>query len=304
MKLLLSKKDFEDALAGNDFTDAQLGYRPFVDIQSFVNYFIVQELSKDIDSYRLSAYMHKDKESLGGKFKMGPVWDFNIAFGNSFSCGAQYTEGTVLSMSDSCGVQFPFWWEKLPQDDYFFQRVVCNWNDIRQAYLSDENVLQLIDNQVALLGDAVDRNFVRWPILDEYVWPNPIVHFTYENEINYLKNWILARMAYLDERFAGECQLTNVSSITTDNPWRVGPNPFVNDTRLSAYLTEGGPARVQLRNALGQLLAEKQVNFWNGRNLLYLSQLYPVNQLTKGYYIISILPNQASEAVNIKLIKQ
>ena len=56
------------------------GYRPFVDIDSFVDHLILQEITKEIDSYKYSVYMYKDKDSRDGKLHMGPVWDFILGY--------------------------------------------------------------------------------------------------------------------------------------------------------------------------------------------------------------------------------
>jgi hypothetical protein len=68
-------RQFEDCLAGNDFNDPQLGYSQYIDIESFIDYLILNEFSKNIDGYRFSTYLYKDKDSKGGKLKMGPIWD-------------------------------------------------------------------------------------------------------------------------------------------------------------------------------------------------------------------------------------
>ncbi|MDQ3535806.1 MAG: CotH kinase family protein, partial [Bacteroidota bacterium] len=80
--------DFETALSGIDFKDDEKGYRNWADMESFIDFSIVNEISKNIDGYRLSTFMHKDKN---GKLIMGPVWDFNLAFGNADYCEGEKT---------------------------------------------------------------------------------------------------------------------------------------------------------------------------------------------------------------------
>jgi len=67
-------RDFEEALASDDFTDPALGYRRYIDVSSFIDFFILNEIANNVDGYRLSTYMHKDKN---GPLTMGPIWDFN-----------------------------------------------------------------------------------------------------------------------------------------------------------------------------------------------------------------------------------
>jgi hypothetical protein len=55
-----------------------------------------------------------------------------------------------------------------------------------------------LDSKAALLADAEKRNFTRWPILDTYVWPNSEVAGSYQGEVDFFRNWMVARIAWLD----------------------------------------------------------------------------------------------------------
>ena len=57
-----------------------------INIQSFIDYIIISELSKDVDAYRLSLFFNKQSLNLGGEFSVGPVWDYNLSFGNVDFC--------------------------------------------------------------------------------------------------------------------------------------------------------------------------------------------------------------------------
>ncbi len=93
--------DFESTLAGNNFADPVSGYEKFIDVNSFIDYFIMQEISKNVDGYRLSTFMYKQRDSDGGKLFMGPVWDFNLGFGNANYCTNGNPEGFVLEFNNS-----------------------------------------------------------------------------------------------------------------------------------------------------------------------------------------------------------
>ncbi|HCE56805.1 MAG TPA: hypothetical protein DER09_03155, partial [Prolixibacteraceae bacterium] len=102
--------EFEYALHGQDFKDPGLGYRAYIDVESFIDYFIITELSRNLDGYRVSVYFHKDKDSKGGKLVMSPFWDFNICFGNANFFSAGNEKGWA---SDGIGAgdwyEIPFW---------------------------------------------------------------------------------------------------------------------------------------------------------------------------------------------------
>ena len=191
---------FEEALLSNDFSDPKTGYRQFIDVNSFVDFFLLNELSHNPDAYRLSTYMHKKRN---GKLKMGPIWDFNIAFGNVNYCKGEDVNNWIFKYNDYCPDDFwlvPFWWSKLLNDPYFANKVKSRWQELRQNELSDKLIFGKIDLLISELetSDAIKKNFERWPILGQWIWPNSYVGTTYESEINYLKNWLSQRLTWMD----------------------------------------------------------------------------------------------------------
>jgi len=90
---------FEYVMNGNNYADNISGYPKYLDVESFADYFILNELSKNVDGYRLSAYMYKDKDSNGGKLTAGPVWDHNFSFGNiGYYNGQYYIDENIESL--------------------------------------------------------------------------------------------------------------------------------------------------------------------------------------------------------------
>lgn len=191
---------FEDALAGNDFKDETLGYRNFIDIDSFVDYFIATEISGNVDGFRLSTYLSKDKNK---KLAMGPLWDYNLAFGNANYCGGNEYGHWIHKSEDICeGGVFgvPFWWNRLMEDPYFTNLVKIRWTALRNNSLSDNSISGLISEKSNYLKTtgAADRNFNRWNILGIYVWPNNYIGMTYDDEVAYVDSWLMGRLAWLD----------------------------------------------------------------------------------------------------------
>src|SRR4030042_1141684 len=183
---------FENALYGASFQDPVTGYLPYVDLSSFVDYFILQEVSKNIDAYRLSTFMHKDKDGNGGKLAMGPLWDINLGFGNANYYSGEQTYGWVVNSIDpNDSFQMPFWWSKFMQDSRFNNTLKIRWTQLRNSVLSDVSVNGIIDSLYYHLEESQVRNFERWPILDQWIWPNAYVGGTYYDEIWYLNSWII-----------------------------------------------------------------------------------------------------------------
>lgn len=193
---------FEDVMASEDYADPQSGYSSIMDPASFVDFFLINEITRNVDGYRLSTFFYKDKDSNGGKLKMGPVWDFNIAMGNADYCEAWVTSGWANDFNSVCPDdywQIPFWWERLRQDSVFLQQVRTRWQQLRSAPFTNGEINGLIDSLANVLAESQVRNFQQWPILGTYVWPNAYVGNTYQQEVDYLKNWLTNRLAWMDE---------------------------------------------------------------------------------------------------------
>ena len=193
--------DFEEALLSSNFQDPELGYLKYIDIDSFVDFLILNEISKNIDAYRISTFMHKDKNQ---KLKMGPIWDFNLGFGNVNYCDAELESGWSYKFNDVCGGdnwKVPFWWNRLFEDPAFVSKLKNRWSDLRTNILSDQNLQDRIDEITNFLieHNAPRRNFDKWTIIGKYVWPNNYIGNNYGEEISYLKNWLEKRVKWMDE---------------------------------------------------------------------------------------------------------
>ena len=191
---------FETVLASDNFDNADTGYQSIIDVDSFIDFFIINEITKNIDGYRLSTFINVDIDQ---KIKMGPIWDFNLAFGNADYCDAANTQGWLYNFNSICPGdiwQVPFWWRRLMESVYFKQRLKDKWQLYRSTTLSDVSIESQIDSYVEYLNsnNAIRQNFYKWPILGQYVWPNYFVGATHESEINYLKGWINQRLNWMD----------------------------------------------------------------------------------------------------------
>jgi hypothetical protein len=192
---------FETALISEDFESIENGYRQFIDLDSFIDFFILNEFSKNPDGFRLSTYLHKEK---GGKLKMGPIWDFNLAFGNVNYCDGDSPYGWAHRFNDICSGdnwQVPFWWNRFLDDPEYVGLLKERWAILRSEILSSDTVsIRLRELQENLKGSsAIDKNFGKWLILGKYIWPNKFIGDSYDSEINYLEEWISERFNWLDQ---------------------------------------------------------------------------------------------------------
>tara|TARA_Y100000996_G_scaffold374237_1_gene324262 strand:+ start:248 stop:1615 length:1368 start_codon:yes stop_codon:yes gene_type:complete len=201
--------DFESSLYSESFLDPETGYKNYVDFESLIDFFLLNEISKNIDGYRLSTFMYKEK---GGKLTLGPIWDFNLAFGNANYCEGQKPQGWVYQFNDVCPDdwwQVPFWWERFMEDPEFKTAIRNRWDELRSSAFSNSAILDRISaiEQVLYEHNAIERNFSKWPILGEWIWPNHFVSESqssigvpeaYKQETNYLKSWIIDRLQWMD----------------------------------------------------------------------------------------------------------
>ena len=141
---------FEKALYSLDYDDPVLGYGGYIDVDSFVDYMVLNEFFQNYDAARYSTYLCKP---LGGKLSIGPVWDFNNALYN-------YIETAY----DATGFAFPddLWYFMLLKDERFTQRVIDRYRQLRRTVLSEEYLLSYVDDVAAYLGPAIERNFAVW----------------------------------------------------------------------------------------------------------------------------------------------
>ena len=184
--------NFEAALAGTQFADSASGYAKYIDSDSFIDHFIINELFKNTDGFRFSAYMYKDR---GGKLEMGPVWDFNLSMGNTIFHNGWETNSWLIYTNP-----VPFWWDRLLNDKNFKQKLVKRWKTLRKDELATAKILDEIDRTAKFLSDAQKRNFQRWRVLWREVFGNPGPgRATFEQEVNDMKTWLQTRLQWMDK---------------------------------------------------------------------------------------------------------
>lgn len=234
-------KSFENSLYFEKYSGPG-SYHEFINDSSFVDFMIINELSKNVDGYRLSSYLFKAKNGL---LHSGPIWDFNLGYGN-----ANYHRGWITS-----GFQYqadlgndywqnPFWWNKLIRDPVYVAKLKKRWTTLRKAELSNQRVSFITDSLVNLLAESHVRNYQTWPILGKYVWPNYYVGSTYNDEVNWLKSWIGNRLSFLDQNW-----LTDLTG--SDHPFEtktasVYPNPFTDHFVIGLNTQLVGQLNVEL----------------------------------------------------------
>ena len=274
---------FEAMMVTSSFNDTATGYHAWLDVPSFIDYMLIQEITRNIDAYRLSAFMYKEKDSNGGKIHAGPIWDFNLGYGNEDFCDAGNYYGWAFNLRYVCGAPFPVFWAKLVGDDDFRDEFNCRWYELRSNVLHTDTIHHYIDSMVTLTTDARIRNFDRWDgVIGQYVWPNTYIGATYEDEVNYLKTWISNRLSWMDNNMIGlstNCVTPTIEQSLNDN-YRVYPNPF--NEYLLLETNADKPITIRLYDSLGRIVQVVDLN-----NAASLQQIETAH-LTNGIYFYAV----------------
>ncbi|HAK94283.1 MAG TPA: hypothetical protein DCM87_04600 [Planctomycetes bacterium] len=188
---------FQTALHGANFKDPSAGYAAYIDPLSFIDHHIIVELTKNIDGYRLSTFMYKDK---GGKLNMGPVWDYNLCLGNANYNDGWLTTGWYYTIYLNSYQEYPFY-RRLMQDPAFMELYRQRWFELRGGPLSQAALTASVDAQCDIVREAQARNFKRWPVLGLYVWPNWYIGPTWDAEVDWMRAWIRDRVLWMDSQF-------------------------------------------------------------------------------------------------------
>lgn len=177
--------EFENVLKSNQFKDPVNGYAKYINVDSFVDWYLISEITKNQDSRSWSSIFLNIIS--GEKIKMGPLWDFDLAFGNVNYSECEFPEGFWVKNNA--------WFNRLFQDPAFVAKVKTRFLYFR----SQQNfILGKMDFYSNYLSLAQKENNNKWNVIGNYVWPNPVVFSTYEEEVSHLKNWYIKRMNWLD----------------------------------------------------------------------------------------------------------
>jgi hypothetical protein len=250
-------------------------FSPSLNINSFVDYFIFSELSKNIDSYRLSTYLYKDMDSKGGEIFMGPLWDYNLAFGNADYADVFTYEGLIAYNS--------VWFAKFLSDPDFCNLIKERWIELRNSTLKVYSILSTVDSISTIVKPAIKDNFARWDILGNYIWPNYFVGETYEEEISYLKDFLISRIAWLDVNLPG------YSDVQIEYNFGFELVNTVVEDFITFKLEFSIPSKINcyLYDVTGNMVCSIYSNVWFDAGLYTEKYIdYELQTLHKGMYIM------------------
>jgi hypothetical protein len=303
---------FEQALLSPNFQDPLTGYRKYASVKSFSDYFLINEVSNNVDGYRLSTYLHKDRNVMGGLLKAGPVWDYNLAWHNANYCGGDRHDVWAYQFNTVCSNdywQIPFWWDQLVADSAFQRTTYCRWQELRSTILDTVSLFSVIDSMAQEVDEAQHRHFQRFPILGNYVWPNPSpLAATFSQEIRNTKDWIVKRLNWLDSNMIGQSAIPcmDLTLSTTETKLKIKanayPNPFHDKLRVAVDLPKTDNYILELYDLMGNRVYSIANDFFNSGDFSFFLDLQQLH-LNSGVYMIRITGSE-TPTQTIKVIKE
>jgi hypothetical protein len=188
---------FVTALHSATPSDETSGYPAFLDVRSFATQVVLHELTRNLDAYTRSQYFFKDRD---GKINAGPLWDYDLIAGVGFQNSGLSVEGWQHETMAQRFTNTADWFPRLIADPAFKSAVVARWKELRQAQLSDAQVIARIESLTAGLAAGAERNFQQWDNLTAARiggFDTPTAE-TWEGQVAAMRDWLLARMAWLD----------------------------------------------------------------------------------------------------------
>ena len=207
-------QQFHDVLRAPNFADPATGYQKYVDVPSFIDHMIVNELSRGMDAYLRSAHFYKDRD---GKVFAGPLWDFDLTFGvggffqNDQVAGWQYQQTRQPQAND--------WHTQLLRDPAFVNQLKSRWQALRRGLLSDSALTSRIDALSRPLANGAQRNFQRWPNLSSATvgfFRTPTAP-TWQGQVQAMRDWMQRRAQWLDSASGWGGSTTPTSTTTSSS---------------------------------------------------------------------------------------
>lgn len=187
--ILNTINDFEYALQSDNFRDKREGYQKHIDIDSFIKYSMINEITKNIDGGEVSTYFYKD---VGGKIVAGPLWDFDMSLGNTYDTEVNKSSGFLMLNR--------IWYERFFQDEFFAHRYKNIYKNYRRTIWSDANINLMIDEAVLEIEPTIKRNNEKW-------FPKDSVD-DYFDEVESLRSFLLNRLNWMDENIESIKRIT------------------------------------------------------------------------------------------------
>ena len=296
--------EVEKSIFSVNFDDSLLGYQSKIDVPSFVNWYLLNEILKNNDAnFFSSVFMYKNK---GQKLTMGPVWDYDIAAGNVNYYFNDYPQGWW--------VQGNRWYQGLFLDINFRNAIINRWNAL--LFSNIKTLPNFIDSVAHKLQLSQELNYQVWPTLDSLIQPNPAARGSYNAEVEALKDWLKIRINWMESQFNPEAIQTFKIYQPQDSTYQ-SSNAILNSDLVFSWSPAGkgvyykifvSSADTSIKNKYeffaNKWSADTLFNF-NKHHLDTIHNLFHLNQkdtLLLNWTVYAIIGNDSIEAENGKQV--
>lgn len=289
---------FETALYGPNFADPINGFRKYISVRSWLDYFIVNEVARNGDGFKKSYYFNKEKDpttGVFGKLKAGPVWDFDWAWKDMWDCMYNTTDGSNWAyLVNDCNpdVKSPGWYVRMFQDTVFQNEMRCRYEDLRRNYLSEAYLHGIVDSVAAEVDESQVWHYQTWGNMGVATGTPevPAPSQSYAEEVQRLKDWIDRRLLWLDDNMPGTlygCSMTGLNEIGADLYIESYPNPFTNSLVIELGTEASEDCAVRMTDASGRVVYEYNINSstFNGKQIV----LNDLDRLESGAYQLEVI---------------
>jgi len=242
--------EFRSIFSRSYYDDPIRGYPKYMDVSSFIDEIIIQEITKNSDAYSWSGFFHKKRS---GKIFAGPVWDFDQSLSNSTFRDGDLVEMWIIENDDGL---HPPCWSKLWRTPAFKQHLANTWFSYRNGPLKTERLYAFVDSLTVYLDEAQARNFTRWPILGKIIWrstPGAQNRNSYKKEVDYMKEYVLEHAEWMDEQLEPFTSVHSAEnkSMPSSFSFSLSPNPVKSAATLSYNLNHNGLCAVACQRRAG-----------------------------------------------------
>lgn len=285
--------DFETALYGTNFDDPVNGYRKYIDVPSFIDYFIINEVMRNVDGYKKSRFFYKGKDQLDGtynKLKAGPVWDFDWAEKDMW--GGQEDGSGFMYPDVNQDVHAPGWYIRLLEDTTFANELRCRYDDLRRSILAESYLNAKIDSVASLVDESQEWHYNTWGHMGQATGTGEVQapSQTYAEEVQRLKDWFQRRVTWLDVNMPGTlngCSMAAVSEISSNTiSIENYPNPFNSFIAIQLNSKINGECKIRLQDQTGRIVKEQEVNATDLQSGTFI--LKDLDLLKSGVYFLVI----------------
>lgn len=294
---------FETALYGPNFADPINGFRKYISTQSWLDYFIVNEVARNGDGFKKSCYLNKEKDHSDGslgKLKAGPVWDFDWAWKDMWDCVYSATDGSEWAYKvNDCNpdVHSSGWYVRMFEDPIFQDEMRCRYEDLRRNVLSEAYLHAKVDSIANVVNESQAWHYTTWGNMG-VATGTPEVQApsqTYAEEVQRLKDWITRRLDWLDLNMPGTlngCSMTGVQEIVMQPTVESYPNPFRTDVSIQIAESPSETSVVRILDEAGRVV--KSIELAPSDWIHGTVKLEDLNDLNTGIYLIEIQINGQS----------